>query len=937
LTVEGTEQRVYGNLVSTSPCFFDLHRIALCYNSSTKPNNASNVKYGDHISVAKRNCGVKYDGFLTLIFNDWCLIEINTCKKTPFTIVEYGENLRIKLSRIVLTIYGFSEANYASVWFNVNNEKRYSDYNHFPEIGNIYTTYIDSSTNITYIWDGEIYTGGDGWTQVTTLNAGVIYDTPIKSTYLLDIKTLQDQTKYFIECCEHCKECNCGNSKCNILSRFQVRINSLAGNIQYNDIGFYDQNTEQMYGDYHLIYSFETSPNVPILVVAWSLNTTTVDIWWKLITKTNSPHQIVINYRSFDAHYEIGTMYSCGNMNNILDHDHIVEYPLTVISKYGNRMSLTSTVDYSNFSDVVIDNVSFGKRCNYGIIWPNLVVHNMDIDTIQYVSAMTLIRMNRTENNGFFVFEYPFTDPTDKWIYIYPLSEYSHIPSFKIHCTHHQFKQNIFFDDVICIDNEYKIDILNFSENLEYDKDYISRNIDTGEILIGQYHLSVVYLLCNYIRITTLQYIHYIRIEIITRNINNNELIKIHPLTYTKYRYEDEPDKWYFNDGGYFHIEDERTQVEYTFPYFQSIFNEPYDDSFDKVNLFIKIKVDTFNLPELPDEIENTTTINYKFRCVNAALQDLPNVFNVLPIPYDKASLYVSETDQIYDTSTIHHFNFNFNKLNVCDNPTCRLYKNIIAFPYLTSQKLLEDTLKLKGKKIKLIPNERYSKSPYAIFQPSQKRDMFYECEIGHVYLDTKLDENGNEIITICATTLNIKAHNIARFPHYSGIHPYNPYTYELTDNLAQCIWNTDEISPGEIMGNFTLKMRVYITMEIEETAIIESLKIRCNWSKIYPFERNPINTDNDNIFYINIDHTFEEIYFEWCKYLYVIYNDHGGWTTKWKFVNIRITHVTDEIGNSIRRGTTLFNGCCTAIEQEYCIAIDDVLYHTEFNPMWFI
>jgi hypothetical protein len=137
LSVTGTQQRVYGNLVSTSPCFFDLHRIALCYDSSSKPTNASNVKYGDDISVAKRNCGVKYDGFLTLIFNDWCLIEINTCKKTPFTIVEYGKNLRIKLSRIILTIYGFSESNYASIWFNANNEKRYSDYNHFPEIGNI--------------------------------------------------------------------------------------------------------------------------------------------------------------------------------------------------------------------------------------------------------------------------------------------------------------------------------------------------------------------------------------------------------------------------------------------------------------------------------------------------------------------------------------------------------------------------------------------------------------------------------------------------------------------------------------------------------------------------------------------------------------------------------------------------------------------------------
>ena len=110
----------------------------------------------------------------------------------------------------------------------------------------------------------------------------------------------------------------------------------------------------------------------------------------------NSPHQIVINYRSFDAHYEIGTMYSCGNMNNILDHDHIVEYPLTVISKYGNKKSLTSTVDYSNFSDVVIDNVSFGKRCNYGIIWPNLDVYNMDIDTIQYVSAMSI---SKNESN----------------------------------------------------------------------------------------------------------------------------------------------------------------------------------------------------------------------------------------------------------------------------------------------------------------------------------------------------------------------------------------------------------------------------------------------------------------------------------------------------------------------------------------------------------
>lgn len=918
MTVEGTEQRVYGNLVSTSPCFFDLHRIALCYDSSTKPNNASNVKYGDHISVAKRNCGVKYDGFLTLIFNDWCLIEINTCKKTPFTIVEYGENLRIKLSRIVLTIYGFSEANYASVWFNVNNEKGYSDYNHFPKIGNIYTTYIDSTTNITYIWDGETYTGGDGWTLVTTLNAGVIYDTQIKSTYLLDIKTLQDQTKHFIECCEHCKECGCGGN-CNILSRFRVYVSPLAGNIQYNNRGYYDQNTEQMYGDYHLIY-FQTFSNVPVLVVAWSLNTTTIDIWWKLITKINSPHQIVIDYRSFDAHYEIGTMYSCGNMNNILDHDHIVEYPLTVISSYGNKQSLTSTVDYSNFSDYLIDNVSFGKRCNYGIIWPNLDMYNMDIDKIQYVTAMTLVRMNRTENNGFYNFEYPFTDPTNKWIYVYPFSEYSHVPSFKIHCTHHTFKQNIFFDDVICIDNEYKIDVSNFSENLEYDADYISRNVVTGEILIGQYHLDVVNLICDYIRITTLQYIHYIRIEVITRNINNNELIKIHPLTYTQH-----------SDGGYFILEDKCTEIEYTYPYFQSIFNDPYNDSFDKVNLFIKIQVDTFDSPTLPEGVENTTTIEYKIRCTNSDLQDMPSKFNVLPIPLYKAPLYVCETDQIYDKTTIHHYNMPFHKLNVCDNPTCRLYKNIIAFPYLTSQKLLEDTLKLKGKKIKLIPNEHYSESPHAIFQPRQKRDMFYECEIGHVYLDTK-----NEITTICATALNIKAHNIARFPMYTGLHPFNPYTYELTDNLAQCIWNTDEIIPGKIIGNFTLKMRVYITMELEETAIIESLKIRCNWSKIYPFERSPINTGN-NIFYINIDHTFEEIYFEWCKYLYVIYDDYGGWTTEWKFVNIRITHVTDEIGNSIRRGTTLFNGCCTAIEQEYCMAIDDVLYHTEFNPMWFL
>jgi len=434
---------------------------------------------------------------------------------------------------------------------------------------------------------------------------------------------------------------------------------------------------------------------------------------------------------------------------------------------------------------------------------------------------------------------------------------------------------------------------------------------------------------------------------VITRDINNNELIKIHPLTYTQY-----------SDSGYFHIEDKRTQFEY--PYFPSRFNEPYNNSFDKVNLFIKIRVDTFNLPELPDETENITTIQYKFRCVNGALQDLPNVFNVLPIPRYKASLYACETDQIYDISTIHHFNINFNKLNVCDNPTCRLYKNIIAFPYLTSERLLKDTLKLKGKKIKLIPNERYDWSPYAIFQPSQKRDMFYECEIGHVFLDKTMDENDNEIITICATALNIKAHNIARSPSYRYLPPYDSFSYELTDNLAQCIWNTDEIiSPGEIMGTFQLQTKVYIEPIIDLPDNLDKQKnfrltyLKLTISKTNPQMENPItiinivaDIDTSKLYgIISMPDTFNEIYFisGICDYQIKIFNII---TNRYEWVNyheeeitIRIVKVTDMNNVKIQYGNILFNGFTShnTYEEEFSMAIDDVLYHTEFNPMWFL
>ena len=108
MTVTGTEQRVYGTLVGgISPigCIIDLHRFALVSGSTTQsPTEASTVTYAD--TTPYRQCGYKYDGYLTLFLSIsgstvyaasgstvYAAVEVRICKNDPKRIVieTYGE------------------------------------------------------------------------------------------------------------------------------------------------------------------------------------------------------------------------------------------------------------------------------------------------------------------------------------------------------------------------------------------------------------------------------------------------------------------------------------------------------------------------------------------------------------------------------------------------------------------------------------------------------------------------------------------------------------------------------------------------------------------------------------------------------------------------------------------------------------------------------
>lgn len=199
MSVTGTQQRVYGTLVADN-CDINIRRFAIVMDDMDKsPRQSSNVIYADAVPMTQT--GYLYNGYITLFMfqdtgNVYAAIEVRICKTDQKTIIidSYGE-IELPASEIYEGV---------SLWFDKNNTKYFASQDDFPETGSINVTYVDGSTNHSYIWTGASYTPGNGWTKLNDAMYG---------SKMSHFKTTFDKFKEdgkigltTINCCKNCPD-----------------------------------------------------------------------------------------------------------------------------------------------------------------------------------------------------------------------------------------------------------------------------------------------------------------------------------------------------------------------------------------------------------------------------------------------------------------------------------------------------------------------------------------------------------------------------------------------------------------------------------------------------------------------------------------------------------------------------------------------------------
>lgn len=175
MTVNGTEQRVYGTLIGE--CKIALDRFAIVLNSTTQdPTESSTVVYGSSLTLLQ--CGYLYDGYISLLrflpsnaLNPSAAFEIYICKRDS--------------KRMIIETYGDLNSDVdISLWFNQARS--------LSSTGDDIPVFDDTK---------------DQWIKLnsTTESTTMTY---VKETFIFSTSADKSGATEIL-CCQHCVKCGC--------------------------------------------------------------------------------------------------------------------------------------------------------------------------------------------------------------------------------------------------------------------------------------------------------------------------------------------------------------------------------------------------------------------------------------------------------------------------------------------------------------------------------------------------------------------------------------------------------------------------------------------------------------------------------------------------------------------------------------------------------
>lgn len=280
MTVEGTEQRVYGTLVGTTSlisCKIDLNRFAVVYGSvDNSPIEAPDDTYYGGNNLIYKQCGHEHNGFITIFLkNMTVIIEVRVCKKNPNTILieTYGE---LPATQVDL-----------SVWFNKGVDTHYETFNDFPKMGFSKITYINDSTGKAYIWKNDSYQEGSYWFKLNSTTAGNrLPGNPKVDTF--EFEESKNHGTTIITCCRKCPPCKC--KECDITDRFVVTSRPDLIMTTYD----YPQDPEK--GLHSVVFS---SGSLPVIIINYTLKCNEISI--NIYTPNPLAEDVEVTYRDDDG------------------------------------------------------------------------------------------------------------------------------------------------------------------------------------------------------------------------------------------------------------------------------------------------------------------------------------------------------------------------------------------------------------------------------------------------------------------------------------------------------------------------------------------------------------------------------------------------------------------------------------------------------------
>ncbi len=163
MTVTGTEQRVYGTLVSEN-CEISMNRFRVIRGSTLYPLDTQNPYNSVHDFNIILDCGRRYDGYITCLFKEENFLVDEDIRSATCLEIRICNDYK---NRIVFESYGElkPEKNGSrAIWFNKGTEdKIYNSKDQFPEKGISGINYFATDINKCYIWNDEKYEIGTLW------------------------------------------------------------------------------------------------------------------------------------------------------------------------------------------------------------------------------------------------------------------------------------------------------------------------------------------------------------------------------------------------------------------------------------------------------------------------------------------------------------------------------------------------------------------------------------------------------------------------------------------------------------------------------------------------------------------------------------------------------------------------------------------------------